>query len=146
MRLPASSPSYARSGVNPWTPNGDPSGARNRPVVRNRRWAWSKRTTCCTVRLPAVGVPSSSARRCHRSMPAKSSPLLAWRGGPGRVQQGSPLAALVERQGRARRQKQLGEAERLLEAAAGVVTQVDGKCAEGRGEAVERLPHVLERP
>ena len=60
-------------------PNGDPSGARNRPVVRNRRWAWSSRTTCCTVRFPIVGAPTSSARWCHRSTPAKSSALLAVR-------------------------------------------------------------------
>jgi hypothetical protein len=33
MGLPTSSPSHARSGVNPWTPTGDPSGVRNRASV-----------------------------------------------------------------------------------------------------------------
>jgi hypothetical protein len=33
MGLPASSPSNVRSGVNPWTPTGDPSGVRNRASV-----------------------------------------------------------------------------------------------------------------
>jgi hypothetical protein len=33
MGLPTSSPSNARSGVNPWTPTGDSSGVRNRASV-----------------------------------------------------------------------------------------------------------------
>ena len=77
MRLPTSSPSNARSGVDPVRPNGDPLGARNRPVVRNSKCCWSRRATRCIVRLPSVGEPTSSARWCYCRMPANNSALLA---------------------------------------------------------------------
>lgn len=83
----------------------------------------------------------STARRA--GIDPERQPFLPWRGCTSGAQQRAPLAILIERQGRAQRQKQLREAERLLEASATIVTQIDSEGTEGWKEMAERLPQIL---
>src|SRR5215467_1519275 len=85
-----------------------------------------------------------SAARCV-SIDQERQPFLTWRSRSGSVQQRAPFAPFVERQGCAQRQKQLSEAERLLEVPASIVAQIDGQGTEWWEEIAERLPHVLQR-
>src|SRR5213592_3223515 len=90
------------------------------------------------------GEELSAARRA--GIDQERQPFLARRGRPSGVQQRPSLATLVERQRRARRQKQLSEAERLIEVPTSIVTQIDGQGTEWWREVAERLPQVLQRP